>query len=99
MGANENEGEAPAREGEKEEGNLQGQGQAVEELRQSGIELEAQTRIAKVEKCNQGLMVHMKTVHMNHGHAIEVDSVIKAIGRNPNTEGLGLQSLGIWLVS
>jgi glutathione reductase (NADPH) len=63
-----------------------------EELAQSGLTLHPERRIAQIERVPQGLRVSF-----DHGEPIEVDAVLKAIGRKPKTEGLGLQAVGIHL--
>ena len=68
------------------------QSQLEQELRQSGLDLKAETKIVKIEQSAQGL-----NVLLDCGSIAEVDAVIKAIGRSPQTEDLGLQSVGITL--
>lgn len=63
-----------------------------EELQRSGLTLLSERRITQVQKSDQGLRVSL-----DHGEVIEVDAVLKAIGRKPKTEGLGLQALGLHL--
>ncbi|MEY2777883.1 MAG: hypothetical protein RLY30_1981 [Pseudomonadota bacterium] len=63
-----------------------------EELAQSGLTLHAEQKITRIERNPTGL-----TVHLSGGASLEVDAVLKAIGRKPKTEGLGLQALGVHL--
>lgn len=63
-----------------------------EELLQSGLILHPERKIVKIQKVNNGLQVHLDDTTV-----IEVDAVLKAIGRKPKTQGLGLQALGVQL--
>lgn len=62
------------------------------ELANAGLNLHPSRKIVRVEKCPDGL-----GVTFNDGGFVEVDAVLKAIGRKPSTEGLGLERVGISL--
>jgi glutathione reductase (NADPH) len=62
------------------------------ELAQSGLVLHPNTKITEVQATPNGLKVSF-----DDGRSIEVDAVLKAIGRKPNVDGLGLQAVGIHL--
>ncbi|MXU65534.1 glutathione-disulfide reductase [Oceanomicrobium pacificus] len=64
----------------------------AEEMRKKGIALRIQTDVDRIEKTDAGL-----TVHVDVGGTIEVDAVIYATGRNPNSAGMGLAELGVEL--
>ncbi|MFO0551480.1 MAG: glutathione-disulfide reductase [Polyangiaceae bacterium] len=59
------------------------------EMRQHGIELHFKREIAKVER-NGALRVSL-----SDGTELEVDLVLAALGRHPNTAGLGLEEVGV----
>ena len=66
--------------------------QLNEELKLSGMTLYHRQVISRVEKGAQGLQVSLE-----NGTCLDADAVLKAIGRNPNTEDLGLEEAGIEL--
>lgn len=68
------------------------QGHLEVELAQAGLNLHPNRKITKVEKQSGGL-----GVTFDDGELIEVDAVLKAIGRKPRTENLGLEGVGISL--
>ncbi|MFN9904271.1 MAG: FAD-dependent oxidoreductase, partial [bacterium] len=68
------------------------QGHLEAELGQAGLNLHANKRIIRVEERTHGL-----GVIFDDGGAMEVDAVLKAIGRKPRTENLGLGGVGITL--
>ncbi len=66
--------------------------QLNEELKLSGMTLHHRQVITRVTKGAQGLEVNLE-----NGTCLEADVVLKAIGRKPNTEDLGLEEAGIEL--
>ena len=62
------------------------------EMVKQGIHLHAGATLAKIEAIAGG-----KMVTLSDGSAVEVDEVMLAIGRSPNTEGLGLEAAGVKL--
>jgi glutathione reductase (NADPH) len=60
------------------------------ELVKSGIDLRLRTDVTKVEKAGDALLVHL-----TDGSTLEVDAVMAATGRKPNTDGLGLEAVGV----
>lgn len=60
------------------------------ELVKSGIDLRCKTDLTKVEKTGDALLVHL-----TDGSTLEVDAVMAATGRKPNTDGLGLEAIGV----
>ncbi|WP_374466644.1 glutathione-disulfide reductase [Ferrovibrio sp.] len=60
------------------------------ELIKSGIDLKVRTDVTKIEKVAGGLLVHL-----TDGSTMEVDAVMAATGRKPNTDGLGLEAVGV----
>ncbi|MGU3493562.1 glutathione-disulfide reductase [Xanthobacteraceae bacterium A53D] len=62
------------------------------EMRQSGIDIRTGQTLSAIEKVDGG-----KRVSLSDGTSIEVDEVMLAIGRLPNTRDLGLDTLGVAL--
>jgi glutathione reductase (NADPH) len=62
-------------------------------MEHTGIKLHKHSNVTKVE----GQRGQTLTVHTDKGEKIEVDCVLWAIGRRSNTEGLGLEKLGVKL--
>lgn len=62
-------------------------------MEHTGIKLHKQSKVQRVE----GEKGKTLTIHDNYGQTIEVDCLIWAIGRHANTEGVGLEELGIEL--
>lgn len=60
------------------------------EMVKSGIDLRLKTDVTRVEKTGNAL-----TVHLTDGSSLEVDCVMAATGRKPNTDGLGLEAIGV----
>lgn len=59
-----------------------------------GINFKLNCRLERVEKTEAGL-----TLHFSDGKSIETDVLVWALGRVPNTEGLGLESVGVALTA
>ncbi len=64
----------------------------AEEMRKRGITLLFDTLIEKINRSGSGL-----SATTNHGKVIESDQVLSAMGRLPNTAGLGLEEVGVEL--
>ncbi len=60
------------------------------ELTKKGIAIHAETRVERIDRVGEGF--HLVT---DRGERIETDLVMYATGRRPNTEGLGLERVGI----
>lgn len=60
------------------------------ELVKTGIDLKLKTDVARVEKKGAALLLHL-----TDGSTLEVDAVMAATGRKPNTDGLGLEAVGV----
>jgi len=61
-----------------------------EELTKKGIDLRTNTEVAAIEKSGGHLKVTLKS-----GDALEVDQVLYATGRVPNTADMGLEAAGV----
>ena len=66
----------------------------AEEMRKRGITLLFDTLIEKIEGTGDAL-----SATTNHGDVIEADQVLSAMGRLPNTGGLGLEEVGVELTT
>lgn len=62
-----------------------------EEMEKQGVILRFGCDLTAVEKTDNGAL----KARLSGGDSLEVDCVLSAIGRVPNTQGLGLQDLGI----
>jgi glutathione reductase (NADPH) len=62
----------------------------VDSMSKKGIALVLNTVFTRVERHGKGLRAHLK-----NGNALDADTVMLAIGREPNTYGLGLESAGV----
>jgi len=65
-------------------------GHLAAEMAKTGIDLRVKTGVTAVEKVPGGLKVHL-----TDGSSLEVDAVMAATGRKPNTDGLGLEAIGV----
>jgi len=61
-----------------------------EEMEKKGVKFIFEDTIAEIEKSGDGLVAHT-----NGGQALDADQVMFAIGRAPNTDGLGLEKAGV----
>ena len=60
------------------------------EMEKKGIKVICEDTFTSIEKTGNGLVGHTK-----QGRAIDADQIMFAIGRNPNTDGLGLEKAGV----
>jgi glutathione reductase (NADPH) len=60
-------------------------------MEKKGIRILCQDVFAKIEKGDDGRLV----AHTKNGEVLEADQVMLALGRDPNTEGLGLEAAGV----
>mmetsp|Transcript_27761 Transcript_27761/g.67528 ORF Transcript_27761/g.67528 Transcript_27761/m.67528 type:complete len:586 (-) Transcript_27761:251-2008(-) len=65
----------------------------LDSYEKQGIHVHKNTEAVKIEKRGEGDYL----VHLKDGSQIESDYVIAAIGRNPKTNGIGLENIGIEL--
>jgi len=61
-------------------------------MRANGVDIRTNTNVTSIEKTDQGL-----SVTDTNGVVHQVDQVMFATGRTPNTDGLGLEALGVEL--
>jgi len=62
------------------------------EVERGGTQLTMKTTLTKLEKTDGAVRATLST-----GEKVETDMVLFAIGRNPNTQGLGLEAAGVKL--
>ncbi|EJF62672.1 glutathione reductase [Dichomitus squalens LYAD-421 SS1] len=62
-------------------------------MKHTGINFRHGSKVKKVE----GAKGQTLTIHLEGGEKLEVDTLLWAIGRHANTEGLGLEELGVKL--
>lgn len=60
-------------------------------MEHTGVHVHKKTNVVKVE----GQRGQTLTVHTDNGKALEVDVLLWAIGRHSNTEGIGLEDIGV----
>jgi len=65
-------------------------GLVADQMQERGVRLHVGTNILEMSHTDEGIRVKA-----TNGNLIEVDQVLFATGRAPNTEGLGLDSLGV----
>ncbi len=63
---------------------------AMEALAQRGVELVMNDVFSSIEKAGQGVSGRLRS-----GGALQADQIMFAIGRSPNTGGLGLEAAGV----
>jgi glutathione reductase (NADPH) len=61
-------------------------------LRDAGVDLRTGILPVRIEKTNKGL-----DAHLSDGSCVDVDQVLVATGRRPNTKDLGLEKVGVEL--
>lgn len=64
----------------------------AQDLVHSGLQLDFGRHVTGIARTDDGLQVEL-----DHGETFAADCVLRALGRKPNTEGLGLEALGIAL--
>jgi glutathione reductase (NADPH) len=62
----------------------------MEEMRKRGIDVRVKADVAAIEKARHGY-----AVALDDGSTLQVDCVMFATGRSPNTQGLGLETAGV----
>ena len=67
----------------------------AQELANLGIRFLHGRSISRIEKSDNA--VRVVTDHAGHAEVWDADCVLRAVGRKPNTQGLGLEALGVGL--
>ena len=63
---------------------------ACEEMRNAGVDVRLNVNAVKLEESSGGVVLTT-----THGDVVEADQVLFAIGRDPNTDGIGLEDIGV----
>ena len=66
-------------------------------FKKQGIEFKLGTKVTKVDVKGAKATLTMEPANGGSSETIEADSVLVSIGRRPNTEGLGLDTIGLQL--
>jgi dihydrolipoamide dehydrogenase len=69
--------------------------EAAKLFKKQGFELKLGTKVTGVEVAGEGARVTVEPAAGGAAETIEADVVLVAIGRRPNTEGLGLEAAGL----
>ena len=69
----------------------------AEEMRARGVDLRFDTEIAAIEKGAEGLRATLRGTGTGDEAVVVVDQVLMAIGRDPLTQDLGLEEVGVEL--
>jgi glutathione reductase (NADPH) len=64
----------------------------AEEMKKKGITILSKTVVERIERASGSL-----TLHFSSGETLEVDTVMYATGRKPNTKDIGLEEAGVGL--
>lgn len=64
-------------------------------LEKQGMKFKLGTKVSAVEKTKTGVSITLEPAAGGSSSKITVDKVLVAVGRKPNTEGLGVDELGI----
>ncbi len=71
-------------------------GQALQKvLSKQGLEFKLSTKVASVKKAKSGVELELQSAQGGKAETLSCDVVLVAIGRKPNTEGLGLDAIGL----
>ncbi len=69
--------------------------EAAKIMKKQGIEFRLSTKVTGVEVKNGKARLSVEPAKGGDGETIEADCVLVSIGRRPNTEGLGLDAIGL----
>ena len=69
--------------------------EAAKIFKKQGIEFKTSTKVTKVERAGDGATLTVEPAPGGAAETIAADVVLVAIGRRPNTEGLGLDKVGL----
>ena len=71
--------------------------EAAKIFKKQGFDLRTSTKVTKAEKNGSAVTLTVEPAKGGAAETIEADVVLVAIGRRPNTEGLGLEAAGVRL--
>ncbi len=66
-------------------------------LQKQGMAFKLSSKVTKAEASEGGVTLSIEPVSGGAAETLEVDTVLVSVGRRPNTEGVGLESVGITL--
>ena len=69
--------------------------EAARIFKKQGFELRTSTKVTKAERTEGGVTLTVEPAKGGEAQTIEADVVLVAIGRRPNTDGLGLEATGV----
>ena len=69
--------------------------EAAKIFKKQGFEIRTSTKVTGAEKTGDGVRLTVEPAQGGDAQTIEADVVLVAIGRRPNTEGLGLEAAGV----
>jgi dihydrolipoamide dehydrogenase len=69
--------------------------EAAKIFKKQGFELRTSTKVTKAERTDGGVTLTVEPAKGGEAQTIEADVVLVAIGRRPNTDGLGLEAAGV----
>ena len=64
----------------------------AEEMKKKGVDIRLHADVARIDKAGNGVKVTMED-----GSVLEADAILYATGREPKTDGLGLENAGVKL--
>ena len=64
-------------------------------FKKQGFEFRLSTKVTKADKKGDGVILTVEPAKGGAAETIEADAVLVAIGRRPNTDGLGLEAAGV----
>jgi dihydrolipoamide dehydrogenase len=69
--------------------------EAAKIFKKQGFELRTSTKVTSATRTDTGVALTVEPAQGGEAQTIEADVVLVAIGRRPNTEGLGLEAAGV----
>ncbi len=69
--------------------------EAAKLFKKQGLDIRTSTKVTKAERNGTGVVLTVEPAAGGAAETIEADMVLVAIGRRPNTEGLGLDKAGL----
>ena len=67
----------------------------IDKLRAEGLKTLEKSKVVRVEKAGEAIRVHLEAGSEAGPASIEADTLLVAVGRRANTQGLGLEEAGI----
>ncbi len=64
-------------------------------FKKQGMDVKLKTKVTKAKASGKGVTITMEPASGGEGQVLEASHVLVSIGRRPNTEGLGLEAVGL----